>query len=131
MTFDEKKSILIDLIRLADADGDIDLNESFFISKIAQRLGVDDEALEEMYLSPNQPVQSLNSEFSRILQLQRLFMTMCVDGEIEKEELDYIRSVGLRLGLDLNTLNNLLTSLKRNPNQELPNIWESFKKHHN
>lgn len=131
MTFEEKKAVLLDLIKLADADGDIDLNEATFIANVAERMEVDNETLEQLYIDSHHPVPVLKDEFARIVQLQRIIMTITVDGEVLSEEIEYVRSIGLRLGLDLNTLNKVLEELPNFEKNGLPNVWESFKKHHN
>ena len=94
----EKLSLLSDLIKLAQSDNKIRDNEFHFLHSIARQLGVstdDFKSLFEKYIEFQPP----QLEADRIVQFQRLILLMNVDQDTDSAEIDYIKNIGIRMGL--------------------------------
>ena len=96
----ERLNLLSDLIKMAKADKDDSTIEFDFLLNLALQMGVskdDFKILFEEYIAFHPPV----FEYDRIIQFQRLVLMMNVDQHVAKEELDYIRELGIKMGFIL------------------------------
>lgn len=128
----EKLSLLTELIKMAKCDEQHKEEEYQFLLTIANHLGVaknDFDNLFEEYIEFTPP----KSEFERILQFQRLVLLMNIDQEIHKDELKYIKNVGIKMGLNALATNEVLNEMHHYPNKVIPAdiLIKIFKKHHN
>lgn len=128
----EKLSMLTELIKLARCDHKVREQEYQFLQTIARSLHVSQEefdSLFENYIEFTPP----ESEFERILQFHRLVLLMNVDGETSDSELDFIRDIGIRIGLSTNATNRVLDEMNNYPNQVIPpeKLIEIFKAQYN
>lgn len=128
----EKLSMLTELIKLARCDHKVREQEYQFLQTIARSLHVSQEefdSLFENYIEFTPP----ESEFERILQFHRLVLLMNVDGETSDSELDFIRDIGIRIGLSTNATNRVLDEMNNYPNQVIPpeKLIEIFKAKYN
>lgn len=128
----EKLSMLTELIKLARCDHKVREQEYQFLQTIARSLHVSQEefdSLFENYIEFTPP----ESEFERILQYHRLVLLMNVDGETSDSELDFIRDIGIRIGLSTNATNRVLDEMNNYPNQVIPpeKLIEIFKAQYN
>ncbi len=128
----EKHSILAELIKLAKSDGEIREIEFQFLLSLAAQMGVtkdDFKQLFESYIDFNPP----KLEFERIIQFQRLVLLMNVDLDINESELEYIRNLGMRMGLHPSATNQVLEEMHDHPNNVIPpdRLIEIFKTFHN
>lgn len=129
---EEKKSLLIQLIKLAEVDAAMKQAEYDFLIIIAQQLGVSEDEFNKLfdtYIDFKPPA----FEFDRILQFQRLVLLMNVDLDIDRTELQYIRDLGMRLGLRPLATEEILKSMHEYPNKVVPaqRLIEIFKTFHN
>jgi uncharacterized tellurite resistance protein B-like protein len=134
---DEKKkndrlSLLSDLIKLAKEDTDDSTIEFDFLLKLALQMGVskdDFKILFEEYIAFHPPV----FEYDRIIQFQRLVLMMNVDQHVAKEELDYIRELGIKMGLHPSATDEVLKIMGDFPNSIVPpeKLIKIFKTFHN
>lgn len=128
----ERLSILSDLIKMAKADKEIRDIEFQFLLSIAGQLGVtkdDFKQLFEEYIEFNPP----KMEFDRIIQFQRLILLMNIDLTIDKEELDYIKDLGMKMGLHPSATAEVLKVMHEYPNKVVPpeRLIGIFKTFHN
>jgi hypothetical protein len=128
----EKLSLLTELIKLARCDHNVREQEYQFLQTIARSLHVSQEefdALFENYIEFTPP----ESEFERILQFHRLVLLMNVDQETSDSELDFIRDIGIRIGLSAHATNRVLDEMNKYPNQVIPpeKLIEIFKAQYN
>jgi len=122
------KSRLLDLYKIALADGVIKQNEYHFILDIAEKIGLSkDEALDiingEIDFKLINP-QSFNERMQHLFQM--LFI-MKIDGEVNQKEIDQILNIALYLGLNLimtEELIKVINNYKQNlvPQEEMISV---------
>lgn len=128
----EKQSILSQLIKMAKADGKIKEVEFQFLLSLAAQMGVtkeDFKRLFEEYIDFNPP----KLEFDRIVQFQRLILLMNVDLEIDDSEVEYIKHLGIRMGLHPSATDRVLEEMHDYPNKIIPpeQLIAIFRTYHN
>ena len=128
----ERKSLLSELIKMAKADRTIKDVEFQFLLIIASQLGVSKDEFKELfeeYIEFNPP----KMEFDRIVQFQRLILLMNVDLEIDDKELEYIKDLGIRMGLHPLATEEVLIIMNEYPNKIVPpeKLIQIFKTYHN
>lgn len=125
-------SLLKELIKMAKADSDVRQIEFEFLLVLAQQMGITkDEFLDlfEKYIEFHPP----KLEHERILQFQRLLLVINIDEHITDEELDYIKQLGIRMGLHPMATNEVLKIMHNYENKVIPpnKLIEIFKTYHN
>ena len=128
----EKHSLLSQLIKMAQSDGKIKEVEFQFLLSLAAQMGVtkdDFKRLFEEYIDFSPP----KLEYDRILQFQRLILLMNVDSEIDDAEVEYIKNLGIRMGLHPSATNRVLEEMHDYPNKIIPpdRLIAIFRTHHN
>lgn len=128
----ERYSLLKDLIKMAKADEEVREIEFEFLLTLAQQMGVSKEefkSLFEQYIAFHPP----KFEHERILQFQRLVLIMNIDQEMDSEELDYLKQLGIRMGLHPSATEEVLKIMGNYPNKVVPpeKLIEIFKTFHN
>jgi hypothetical protein len=128
----EKLSLLTELIKLASCDKEVRQREYDFILAIAERLGVskkDFDPLFHEYIEFSPPT----SEFERILQFHRLVLLMNVDQQPGTKELEFIKDLGIRMGLSPLATNKVLSEMTNYPNNMMPanRLIEIFSEQYN
>ena len=129
---EEKLSLLTELIKLARCDEQVREQEYRFLMTIARSLDVrreDFDSLFEQYIEFTPP----ESEFDRILQFHRLVLLMNVDDESSDSELDFLRDIGIRMGLNSLATDRILVLMNEYPDKVIPpgRLIEIFKEHYN
>lgn len=115
----EKKSILSDLVKMAKSDDKVRDNEFQFLFNLARQIGIsqnDFKAIFEEYIDFKPP----KLEVDRIVQFQRLVLMMNVDGKIEPQELEYIQTIGIKMGLNSAATNEILRIMGNYPGGVIP-----------
>ena len=117
---------------MAKADEDVRKIEFEFLLVLSQQMGISKEEflnLFEKYIEFHPP----KLEHERILQFQRLLLVMNIDQHIEEEELDYIKQLGIRMGLHPMATNEVLRIMNDYPNKVIPpdKLIKIFKTYHN
>ena len=128
----EKLSILSDLIKMAKSDDKVREIEFQFLLSIAGQLGIsksDFQRLFEEYIEFSPP----KMELDRIVQFQRLILLMNVDLHIDTNEMDYIRDIGMRMGLRPMATDEVLKRMHNYDNKIIPpeELIQIFKKFNN
>ena len=128
----EKLSLLTELIKLASCDKKIREKEYDFIMIIAERLGVEKATCDKLfaeYIEFTPP----KSEFDRILQFHRLVLLMNIDQDISAKELDFIKNLGIRMGLNPMATNKVLIEMHTYPDKLVPSdrLIEIFREQYN
>ena len=128
---DRNKSILRELIELSKIDG-VNNIEFQFLLTIAYQIGVTKEDLKvlfEQYIKFLPPVL----EVDRIVQFHRLVLLMNVDAETSEKELDYLKTAGIKMGLNSLATEKVLNEMYKYPNKLIPNekLFEIFQLFHN
>jgi hypothetical protein len=128
----EKLSLLTELIKLASCDKQIREKEYDFIMVIAERLGIDKLTCDKLfadYIEFTPP----KSEFDRILQFHRLVLLMNIDQNIKDEELNFVKNLGIRMGLNPLATDKVLVEMHKYPGKLVPSdrLIEIFKEQYN
>ena len=128
----EKLSLLSELIKLARCDDELREQEYTFLQTIAQSLEVsreDFDSLFDKYIKFTPP----DSEFERILQFHRLVLLMNVDQETSDKEIHFLKDMGIRIGLNPEATDRVLSTMNDYPNKVIPpeKLIEIFKEQYN
>ena len=128
----EKLSLLTELIKLARCDQEVREQEYNFLLTIAQSLNVRKEDLDSLfdkYIDFTPP----KSEFERILQFHRLVLLMNVDVETSDIEVEFLKDIGIRIGLNPMATNRVLDEMNLYPDKVIPpeKLIEIFKEQYN
>ena len=128
----EKLSLLKDLIKIANSDRQFREEEQQFIYAIAQQLGITPKDYMHLF-KENIDFVPLQLEVDRIVQFQRLVFMMNVDQNVSLTEVKAVQNLGLKMGLNPVSINQVLTEMHNYPNKMLPpkRLIEIFKIHHN
>ncbi|MEA3462667.1 MAG: TerB family tellurite resistance protein [Bacteroidota bacterium] len=128
----EKLSLLTELIKLARCDNEVREQEFIFLLSIARSLKVskeDFDSLFQKYIEFTPP----ESEFERILQFHRLVLLMNVDQDTSDMEVEFLKDIGIRIGLNPNATDRVLAEMHLYPNKVIPpdRLIEIFKENYN
>lgn len=130
--YNEKLSLLKELIKLAKSDSTIRDEEYEFLIAISKQLGVSDEDFENLF---DQYIEFIppKHELDRIVQFQRLVLMINVDQYISDEELDQIKNMGIRLGLHPGATDEVLNVMHDYEHGVVPpeHLIRIFKTYHN
>lgn len=126
----EKLSLVSELINLAKADNRLDDNETGFIKIIGNMIGLQDEEILPLFETPVE-FDPQSSELDRILQFHRLVLLMNVDRDVTQEELNYVKDLGIKMGLNTRATNEVLERMYDYENHVIPpdELIAIFRKH--
>lgn len=113
-TYEEKLSLLTEMIAFAKIDGQIHDREFRFLAVVAQQLKVEPEVFESLFNQPAEKVV-MKSEHQRILQFYRLALLMQADGVLHDNEQVAIREMGINMGLSPFAMKSVLVEMQRSP----------------
>jgi uncharacterized tellurite resistance protein B-like protein len=130
MNNSNQKSLLSDLIFIANADGKIDAAEYDFIHRIGNRMGLEMQEIDELFTKP-EPSTPLFSEMERITHFHKLLLVMNVDKVTHEAEVIALRNFGLKMGIRPGAIDTILMRMneyedKIIPSQELIAIFQSY-----
>jgi uncharacterized tellurite resistance protein B-like protein len=111
-TYEEKLSLLSEMIAFAKIDGHIHEREQRFLSIVADQLRVEKTVFESLFEHEAQKVV-IKSEHERILQFYRLALLMHADGTLHKNEQIAIREMGINMGLSPFAMRSVLAEMQR------------------
>ncbi len=113
-TYQEKISLLQEMIAFALVDGQLHDREYDFIEMIAQELEVDKNTMLKLYDKKAQKTV-IKDELSRICQFYRLALLMHVDGVLHESETKRINEIGINMGLNPYAMKRVLHLMKTSP----------------
>lgn len=128
----EKLSLLAELIKLAQCDKKLREQEYEFLLTIARSLHVSKEEFDSLF-DEHIEFQPPKSEFDRILQFHRLVLLMNIDQVSSESELEFIKDIGIRIGLSPYATDRVLTEMNNYPDKLIPpdKLIEIFKGYYN
>jgi len=131
-SFEEKLSILSQMIAFAQVDHSIKASEYGFLLEVASQLGVDRETFEGLLRERSKTVP-LKSQGERIVQFHRLLLLMNIDREQHQKELDALFNIGLRMGLPPAAMSQVLEVMHHYPDKLVPAdvLIDIFRAHYN
>ena len=131
-TYDEKISLLTEMISFAVVDGKLHEREYQFLSIVASELRIPKEVMRELF---HQEIAAspIKSEFQRIQQFYRLALLMHVDGVLHEKEEIAIQQIAVNMGLNPNITRRVLKMLKESPTKILDpyRLLDVFREQHN
>ena len=120
----QMKSQVLDLIRMALADGVMDEKEMKFITDFARRFGITPDEIHVIMRRPEEFI--FNSPENRQEAIERMFNmvgAMLADGEIHEDEMKLCRFYAISMGFNKENLdlliNEIIESLHREENDEM------------
>lgn len=111
-TYQEKLSLLSEMIAFAQIDGQVHEREYRFLSIVASQLNVEASTFQTLFKEPA-PHVIIKSEHQRILQFYRLALLMHADGVLHHNEQVAIRELGINMGLSPYAMRAVLDEMKR------------------
>lgn len=131
-TYEEKLSILSEMIAFARVDHTLKQSEYEFLLKVAHNLGVDQATFEGL-LKQKSPKVPLKTQAERIVQFHRLLLLMNVDQEQHKKEINTLYNIGLKMGLPPVAIGQVLEVMHKYPDNVVPPevLIDIFKAHYN
>lgn len=131
-TFEEKLSILSEMIAFARVDNSVKTEEYNFLLNVANQLGIDKQTFDSLFDKTALPV-FLKSEAERILQFHRLVLLMNIDRSDTSLEVALLHNIGLGMGLPPSAIEQVLTIMHKYPDKIIPPeiLINIFKIHYN
>lgn len=113
-SYEEKLSLLSEMISFAKIDGQVHDREFQFLSIVAAQLRVDKDLFMSLFKHEAEKVMP-KSEHQRILQFYRLALLMHADGVLHDNEQIAIREMGVNMGLSPFAMKGVLTEMENSP----------------
>lgn len=131
-TYDEKISLLSEMIAFAVVDGELHDREYDFLWIIAQELEIEKAVFLELFGKRNE-IKVIKDELHRIMQFYRLALLMHCDGILHEREIKAINEIGINMGLNPMGIKKTLKAMAQSPNQmiEPEFLLYSFTEQHN
>jgi len=131
-TYDEKISLLSEMIAFAVVDGELHDREYDFLWIIAQELEIEKAVFLELFGKRNE-IKVIKDELHRIMQFYRLALLMHCDGILHEREIKAINEIGINMGLNPMGIKKTLKAMAQSPNQmiEPELLLYSFTEQHN
>lgn len=131
-TYEEKISLLLEMIAFATIDGSLHKNEYAFLGIIANELKISKAVFNDLF-HQELPHIVIKSEYERFHQLYRLALLMHSDGVLHPKEEVAILQISIDMGLNPIVTNRILKMMKKNqsPIIKADILLEIFKEQHN
>jgi len=132
MQNDDKKALISDFIILAKADDKITEAEYDFMIRLAERMSVTKDVVDELIENPH-PSKPIFSELERITHFHKLVLLMNVDRETHEKEVIVLRNFGLKMGIRPGTIDLILVEMNLHEDKIIPSqrLIEIFKSSYN
>lgn len=115
-TYQEKISLLQEMIAFALVDGELHDREYDFLELVSQELKIDKATFLKLFSERGQ-TKVIKDEFTRICQFYRLALLMHSDGVLHEREQIKINELGINMGLNPYATKRVLHLMKTAPNQ--------------
>lgn len=127
-TYEEKLSLLAEMIAFAIVDGKLHDREYQFLNIVAQELKVAKQDFKNLFHQELSTIP-LKSESQRIQQFYRLALLMHCDGVLHEKEEIAIKQLGINMGLNPFAIKRILKAMEKSPTrmidaQTLINIFK-------
>ena len=110
--YEEKLSLLADMICFAQVDGELHQLEYNFLQLVACELKIKNEDFKQLF---HQDLKSkpIYEEFERIQQFYRLALLMHCDGVLHERENKAIHEIGISMALNPFAINRVLKAMEK------------------
>ena len=114
-SFEEKRSLLLEMISFSIVDGKLHQRELDFIWIVAKELSFTRAEYSDLFHQelPHLPIKS---EFQRIQQFYRLALIMHCDGVLHEKESVAIQQITIDMGLNPGATKRVLQMMQESPN---------------
>lgn len=131
-TYEEKISLLSEMIAFAVVDGELHDREYDFLWIIAQELEIEKSVFLELFGKRNE-IRVIKDELHRIMQFYRLALLMHCDGILHDREIKAIHEIGINMGLNPVGIKRTLKAMTESVNQmiEPEELLMSFESQYN
>lgn len=131
-SYEEKLSLLSEMISLARADQEVRASEFDFLWGVAEQMGVSRADFEGLFEHPARVIIP-RTMAERILQFHRLVLVMNVDRKASLREIDKLHNIGLRMGLPPSAIDQVLALMHQYPDRIIPPqvLFDIFRAHYN
>ncbi len=131
-TFEEKRSLLLEMIAFSTVDGQLHKREYDFLAIIAQELQINKEEFKQFF-HEELPHLTIKTEFLRIQQFYRLALLMFSDGILHEKEMITIQQIALDMGLNPVATKRILKLMQNAPNAIIDGaiLLNVFQEQHN
>ncbi len=131
-SYQEKISLLQEMIAFALIDGELHDREYDFLEIIAQELEIEKEVFLQLFQNRGEIIV-IKDEFHRICQFYRLALLMHCDGVLHEREQIKINEIGINMGLNPFAMKRVLHLMKTSPNRMVPSevLLAVFTEQHN
>jgi len=113
-TYEEKLSLLAEMIAFAVIDGKLHDREYQFLNIVANELQIKKEDFKNLFHEELTPIP-MKSESQRIYQFYRLALLMHCDGILHEKEEVAIKQMGVNMGLNPFAIKRILKAMEQSP----------------
>ncbi|MFQ3173332.1 MAG: hypothetical protein ACI9WT_001194 [Flavobacterium sp.] len=113
-TYEEKKSLLLEMIAFSKVDGHLHKKEYEFLFLIANQLNIEKGGFNDLFYQES-PKSQIKTDFQRIQQFYRLAILMRSDGTLYLKESAAIKEIGIRMGLNPEASKRVLKKMEKSP----------------
>ncbi|MDI1305870.1 MAG: excinuclease ABC subunit B [bacterium] len=131
-TFEEKRSLLLEMIAFSTVDGHLHKREYEFLAIVANELGFKIDVFKDLF-HQELPQLPIKSEFLRIQQFYRLALLMHSDGILHNKEAIAIQQMAINMGLNPIATKRILKLMEEAPNAIIDGgvLLNAFQEQHN
>ena len=114
-TFEEKRSLLLEMIAFSTVDGQLHKREYDFLAIVAQELQINKDEFNQFF-HQEAPQIPIKTEFLRIQQFYRLALLMHCDGILHEKEMITLQQIAINMGLNPVATKRVLKLMQSAPN---------------
>ncbi len=131
-SYEEKISLLSEMIAFAVIDGELHDREYDFLLLVSHELNIDKETFLDLFSRRNE-FKVVKDEFHRILHFYRLALLMHCDGVLHEREKIAINEIGINMGLNPSAMKRILKLMEESPDQMIDAeiVVGAFQEQHN
>ncbi|MDZ4330845.1 MAG: excinuclease ABC subunit B [Flavobacterium sp.] len=131
-TFEEKRSLLLEMIAFSTVDGHLHKREYDFLAIIARELSFDVEVFKDLF-HQELPQLPIKTEFLSIQQFYILALLMYCDGILHEKEMITIQQIAIDMGLNPIATKRILKLMNEAPNAIIDGeiLLNVFQEQHN
>lgn len=131
-TFEEKRSLLLEMIAFSTVDGQLHKREYDFLAIIAQELQINKDEFNQFF-HEEAPQIPIKTEFLRIQQFYRLALLMYCDGILHEKEMITLQQIAINMGLNPTATKRVLKLMQNAPNAIIDGavLLNVFQEQHN
>ncbi|MBN9285006.1 MULTISPECIES: TerB family tellurite resistance protein [Flavobacterium] len=115
-TYEERISLLSEMIAFAIVDGELHDNEYDFLAIVAEELGIEKSVFLSLF-DKQKEIVIIKDEHQRIMQFYRLALLMHVDDVLHEREVRAINEIGIKMGLNPMGIRKTLKAMEDSPNK--------------